>query len=278
MKWENILGIGVAGNFTGHLEQAGEASDFLQVHVADKQAPKGVFPFYVPNYQGNFLGILPISSTTIQLKNDTEDHQVEPEMAILCEARYEHGILIQLQPQYAMAFNDCSIRKPNVPKISLKKNWGPSSKGISENMIPIDRFESNGILDNYHITSYLKRNEQIHQYGLESPVVGYKYFYSKLMNWLIEQIQSQTEAGPLESISEMLNIANHPSHILISVGATKYTPFGEKTYLKHGDAIYVILYDATIYDETDIQNIIRENRTQERPNISILMQQVLGNG
>ena len=53
LKWENILGIGVASNFTGHLEQAGEAT-ILQVRVADKQAPKGVFPFYVPNYQGNF--------------------------------------------------------------------------------------------------------------------------------------------------------------------------------------------------------------------------------
>lgn len=277
MKWENIFGIGIAGNFTGHLEQAGEANDFLHVRVADKQAPKGVFPFYVPNYKGNFLEISPISSTTIRLKNDIEDHQVEPEMAILCEAQYENGILIQLQPQYAMAFNDCSIRKPNVPKISLKKNWGLSSKGISENMIPIDTFESNGILDNYHITSYLKRNDQIHQYGLDSPVAGYKYFYSKLMNWLVEQIQSQKDTGPLESISEMLNIANHPSHIIVSVGATKYTPFGEKTYLKHGDVIYVILYDATVYDETGIQHIIQKDIVQELYSISILRQQVLGN-
>ena len=72
----------------------------------------------------------------------------------------------------------------------------------------------------------------------------------------------------------MLNIANHPSHIQ---SRCKYISFGEKTYLEHGDVIYVILYDATTYDETDIQNIIRENRTQERPNISILKQKVLGN-
>ena len=110
MEWDKIFGIGVAGNFTGHLEQAGEAKDFLHVRVSDEQAPKGLFPFYVPNYKDNFLGVMQISSTKIQLKNDIEKHQVEPEMAILCKAQYQDGILVQLQPQYAMAFNDCSIR------------------------------------------------------------------------------------------------------------------------------------------------------------------------
>jgi len=41
------IGLGVAGNFTGHLEQAGEASDFTHVATAEG-VPKGVFPFYVP--------------------------------------------------------------------------------------------------------------------------------------------------------------------------------------------------------------------------------------
>ena len=275
MEWDNIFGIGVAGNFTGHLEQAGEASDFLHVRVSDEQAPKGIFPFYVPNYKDNFLEVMPISSTTIQLKNDTEKHQVEPEMAILCDAQYENGILVQLQPQYAMAFNDCSIRKPNVPKISLKKNWGSSSKGISEEKIPIDSFELDGILDNYRITSFLQRNNQVYQYGLDSPVIGYKYFYTKLMNWLVEKIQSQEDTGPLENISDLLSIADYPSQILISIGATKYTPFGESTYLEHGDVIYVILYDSTIYNETDFHKIINENISENLSNISILKQQVI---
>jgi len=45
------IGFGVAGNFTGHLEQAGEASDFVGVEAA-AGAPKGVFPFYVPRGDG----------------------------------------------------------------------------------------------------------------------------------------------------------------------------------------------------------------------------------
>ena len=40
---------GVAGNFTGHLEQAGEASDFANVKTAETNAPKAIFPTYMPN-------------------------------------------------------------------------------------------------------------------------------------------------------------------------------------------------------------------------------------
>ena len=276
MEWNSIFGIGVAGNFTGHLEQAGEARDFVHVRVSDDKGPKGLFPFYVPKYKESFLGVMPISSTTIQLKNNKENHQIEPEMAILCQAQYKDGILVQIQPQYALAFNDCSIRKPNVPKISLKKNWGSASKGAAGKMIPIDTFASGGVLDNYHIVSFLLRDNQIHQYGLDSPVVGYKYFYTKLVDWFINQIQSQKDAGPLENISEMLDTAGYPSQMLISIGATKYTPFGEKTYLEHGDVVYVVLYDSTIYNQTDVQDIIGEYRSQNLRGISILRKQVVG--
>ena len=43
---KNIATFGVAGNFTGHLEQAGEAADFINLKVQDKSAPKGVFPTF----------------------------------------------------------------------------------------------------------------------------------------------------------------------------------------------------------------------------------------
>ena len=43
------FGFGVAGNFAGHLEQAGEAVDFTNVESAGN-APKGIFPWYVPGY------------------------------------------------------------------------------------------------------------------------------------------------------------------------------------------------------------------------------------
>ena len=49
MVFRHVIGFGVAGNFAGHLEQAGEANDFLTVEVKEAVQPKAIFPFYVPS-------------------------------------------------------------------------------------------------------------------------------------------------------------------------------------------------------------------------------------
>lgn len=48
MDFKNAIGFGVAGNFAGHLEQAGEAADFLSVETKEAIQPKAIFPFF-PN-------------------------------------------------------------------------------------------------------------------------------------------------------------------------------------------------------------------------------------
>lgn len=45
MSHHAVIGLGVAGNFAGHLEQAGEARDFVAVAVKEAIAPKAIFPF-----------------------------------------------------------------------------------------------------------------------------------------------------------------------------------------------------------------------------------------
>lgn len=57
----NWFGFGVAGNFAGHLEQAGEAGDFVKV-VTEGYAPKGIFPWYAPG-RDDFLGEFPCPAT-----------------------------------------------------------------------------------------------------------------------------------------------------------------------------------------------------------------------
>lgn len=59
------FGFGVAGNFAGHLEQAGEAADFVNV-PSEGAAPKGIFPWYAPD-NDTFLGEFPLSHDTIGL-------------------------------------------------------------------------------------------------------------------------------------------------------------------------------------------------------------------
>ena len=81
--------------------------------------------------------------------------------------------------EYFSAFNDFSIRIQDGNKLSTKKNWGPNTKGISQDIIEIDNFTEKGILNKYHITSFIKRDGIVHDYGMTSSVKSYSYFFEK---------------------------------------------------------------------------------------------------
>ena len=104
-----MIGLGVAGNFTGHLEQAGEAEDFANIKVQDEKAPKGLFPFYSNSKTGKFIEIYPLSSSKISRPSKGESLQIEPEVALICEISYNNGQVIELKPKKFAAFNDCTI-------------------------------------------------------------------------------------------------------------------------------------------------------------------------
>ena len=249
---KKFIGFGVAGNFAHHLEQAGEASDFVDVKVDDEKAPKGIFPFYLPN-SDTFLGIYPLSSTSIVHPRTTEGNlQMEPEVALICEVIYENDTVKDIIPNFFTAYNDCSIRKEGAKKISEKKNWGEQTKGISGKIISIDKFEEGGIMDSYHIASFLKRDGKIHPYGEDSPVTTYNYFYSQLKDWIVDKLNTQKDGGPLEDLNSYINNANKPEGMVISIGATSYTPFGESTFLEIDDEIFVYVYDSNIHSFEDI--------------------------
>ena len=138
---------GVAGNFTGHLEQAGEAVDFTNVKTKEAKAPKAVFPTFIPNLKEGdvavtprFLGVFPFNSNTIIFPHGEQKLQIEPECAIVCNITWKEGKVVALEPVVFGASNDCSIRKDGAKKISQKKNWGKASKGFSDNAIAIDSY------------------------------------------------------------------------------------------------------------------------------------------
>lgn len=245
MELGNTIGLGVAGNFAHHLEQAGELKDFENVITEAKDAPKGIFPFYLPHSQ-SFLGTYPISDT-ITLPSYQANTQVEPEIAILFDILYdENHRVIALDAKKFSTFNDCTIRKEGAKKISEKKSWGKDSKGIGDKWISINKFEEGGIMDDYHLCSFLKREGVLYPYGEDAPLLGYSYFYQTLQNWLIDKMNTQKDFGPLEDISEQLKNSHYPKQALISIGATAYLEFGKHNYLKEGDEIYIIAYNPQI--------------------------------
>jgi len=243
MQLQNTICLGVAGNFAHHLEQAGELEDFKNVVTEAADAPKGIFPFYLPK-SDSFLGLYSIGTDTLNLPDYEANAQVEPEIAVLFDIVYDDNQkVIELKAQKFTTFNDCTIRKEGAKKISEKKSWGINSKGIGDKWIAIDKFEEGGIMDNYHLCSFVKRDGIIHPYGVDAPLLGYSYFYTKLKNWLIDKMNTQKDFGPLENIAMHLKDCDYPTQALISIGATAYAEFGEYNYLQNGDEVYVIAYD-----------------------------------
>lgn len=250
MKLDDVIGLGVAGNFAHHLEQAGELEDFKDVVTTEVDAPKGIFPFYLPS-SNTFLGVYSIGTDKLTLPPYEANAQVEPEIAVLFDIDYNDTMqVIDLIARKFTTFNDCTIRKEGAKKISEKKSWGTNSKGIGDKWIEIDAFEEGGVMDNYHLCSFLKRDGAVHPYGVDAPLLGYSYFYTKLKNWLIEKMNTQSDFGPLENIAEHLKSSAYPKQALISIGATAYAEFGEKNYLQSGDEVYVIAYDKRSDDAT----------------------------
>jgi len=243
MQLQDVICLGVAGNFTHHLEQAGELEDFKDVVTQSPDAPKGIFPFFLPKSE-SFLGLYSIGTDKLELPNYEANAQVEPEIAVLFDIVYDesHKVL-DLVAQKFTTFNDCTIRKDGAKKISEKKSWGANSKGIGNKWIDIDTFEEGGVMDNYHLCSFVERKGVLYPYGVDAPLLGYSYFYIRLKMWLIEKMNHQKDFGPLEDIAMHLKDCNYPEQTLISIGATAYTEFGENNYLQSGDDIYVMAYD-----------------------------------
>lgn len=273
-----VATFGVAGNFTGHLEQAGEAADFTKVKTVEANAPKALFPTYLPDEPKEgvpaFLTVYPFDEYRIIFPKGEQKLQIEPECAIVCKATWENGVLTNLKPYLFGASNDCSIRKQGAKKISEKKNWGASSKGFASNQLKIDKFEKGGIMDRYRIASFLVRDGVAHPYGEDSAVRDYSYFYDKLLNWCIDKINHQKNEGPAEEIGSYLKASGYPETIMISVGATRYLDYGEHNFLQSGDRSVVVVYPEDKYSQDEIIHRAQTDNLEE-DDISVLNQEVV---
>lgn len=275
----NVATFGVAGNFTGHLEQANEASDFVNVKTKEANAPKAIFPTHIPvnnpTVTPEFLGVFPFSdATVIEYPEGQDKVQIEPECAVLFDAVWDGDTLKELKPLGFGASNDCSIRREGARKISLKKNWCARSKGFSDNVLPIDTFTSEGNINDYRIASYLLRDGKAYPYGEDSAIRDYSYVYDKLIDWMLEKFNGQVDEGPAEDIHSYLVEAGRPERILVSIGATRYTEFGETNFLHKGDHAVVILYPESKYTSDEITKML-EDGTINRPEISVLNQEIV---
>jgi len=277
-KYSEYLGLGIAGNFALHLAQAGELEEFKDVITIEEAAPKGIFPFYLPHSlktsAKEMLNTYPLSPDTIKLPSKDVNVQAEPEVGLICNLEYTDGKISQIIPTHFGAYNDCSIRVAGASKISDKKNWGKESKGFSDTLFDIDKFSDGGVMDAFSICSFLKRNNELHQYGENVELDGYSYFYEKLIEWMINQLNSQKDFGPLEALSEYIAACNYPKKAIISIGATRYTQYGEETFLNSSDEVIIVVYNSKKLSLKNIVNAIKTNN-YDYTTMSVLAQKVI---
>ena len=273
------FGLGVAGNFAGHLEQAGEAGDFADVEPAEPEAPKGIFPFYVPG-SATFLGEFPLDHDAIAMPASDAplDLQIEPEVGVLCRVHYDAGGGVErLEPQALGAFNDCSIRRPGARRISEKKNWGPRSKGVAPRVFDVSDLRDDGPARDLRLACFLRRDGAVDAYGVDSPLTGYSYYGERLLGWLADRLDHQRggDGTPLEDVGALLREAGRPDTALVGIGATRYTAVGERTFLARGDEALVVVYDASQTTPEDLERAVADGREDEVPAASVLRQTVV---
>ena len=256
----NWFGFGVAGNFAGHLEQAGEDADFVNVS-SEGSAPKGIFPWYAPGTD-SFLSEFPLSTDAVVLPNQTDgplNLQIEPEVGLACQVVWDGDTVVTLRPFALGAFNDCSIRRPGAPKISHKKNWGPASKGVAPTFFEISDLTPDGPTATLRLVCYLHSDGEEHAYGVDSPLIGYSYYGEVLLDWIVERLANQKGSAdtPLEDVGALMVASGHPENVLIGIGATRYTPLGESTFLKPGDRAIVRVYDTESDAASELSQLVR---------------------
>ena len=272
------FGMGVAGNFAGHLEQAGEAGDFVNVAPVTPEAPKGVFPWFIPGAEGQ-LGVFPLSSDRLLLPaSETPlNLQIEPEVGVLMRVVYGPGDMVMgLQPTALGAFNDCSIRRPGATKISQKKNWGPASKGLAARLFEVQDLQPDGGCEGLRLASFMRRDGAVHEYGIDSAVADYSYGGQILLGWIIDRLWHQTGSPdtPLEPVGRQLVQAGRPETVVVGIGATRYTAFGESTYLHPGDESVVVVYDARVTDPGGVLAAVTAGAEHGLEAASVLVQRV----
>lgn len=259
------FGFGVAGNFAGHLDQAGEAVDFQTV-VAKEGAPKGIFPWYAPGHD-SFLGEFPLSNDALIVPPASEESgplnlQIEPEVGLACDVIWEGDTVASLRPFALGAFNDCSIRRPNAPKISHKKNWGPASKGVAAEFFDVHDLTPDGPTATMRLLCHLRTADGVHhEYGVDSPLLGYSYYGEVLLDWIVERLVNQkgSPETPLEDVGALMLDCGRPRYALIGIGATRYTKLGESTYLTPGDEAIVRVYDTAGEDASELRQLVWES-------------------
>ncbi|WGY44981.1 MULTISPECIES: DUF5718 family protein [unclassified Vibrio] len=267
-----LFGVGIAGNFAGHLQQTGEANG-LQGQI-DASSPQAIFPFYVSGASEAYLTVNPYSFDTVRLPQEPSAKvQMEPEIALVARIKYLGDSVIGIEPESMTLLNDVTYRNAKVTKLAEKKNWGQASKGIAKKVWPLERFGALDNLDKYRFCSFHHRDGQWASCCKDVSLSDYSYSYEKLITWVMSQFNTQRDQGALHDLRQLVAEAGYPERMIISLGSSRYTEYGEQHQLLDGDELCAVLYDATRIDAEQIADLIESGQFEELAQNQIVLRQ-----
>lgn len=253
-----LLGLGIVGNSAGHIQQTGESKGLTK--IGDIHKPQALFPFYIPSAKEKYLTEVPYSDGNLSLPEiQNAKVQMEPELALKLALSYgKQGEVIALKVIAVSVINDATYRNADITKLAEKKNWGAASKGLASYEIEIDNFTSGSQLDHFRLCGFHQRQNKWQLCGDDVALNEYSYFYEKILDWLKIQIQSQQDHALLHDIQSLLLQAGCPENILVAIGSTRYSSYGETHQLLSGDQTAVVLYDSRTYRTSDVLSLLEQ--------------------
>jgi hypothetical protein len=240
-----------------------------------EEQPLGIVPVYIPLEENSHLSQYPFSSTRISIPTIYDYVYLDAELVFDCEIKYLSGQVLHIQPKKFTVLNNAQVSRDSSTKWSENLNWGANSKGIGTNWIDIRDFGSvRGNLESFNIVSYIKRGGVTEAYTQDTKINSYSFLYDELIDWSVKQINSQTETKGFEEILPLLQKANYPTKLFLSVGSTPTTELGEKVFLDPDDEVFMVVYNRERYSAESIKAYILAYRTRNvnYENMAILYQ------
>ena len=185
----------MAGNFAGHLDQAGEAADFVTV-TAKEGAPKGIFPWYVPGYDGQ-LGEFPLSHDALIVPRVPESDgplnlQIEPEVGLACEAVWHGDTVASLRPFAPGPSTTARSGGPTPARSARRRTGAWRRKALPTSSSRLGDLTPDGPTATLRLLCHLRTADGVHhEYGVDSPLLGYSYHGEVLLDWIVERLANQ---------------------------------------------------------------------------------------
>ena len=165
-------------------------------------------------------------------------------------------------------------------KISHKKNWGAASKGVARAAFAITDLSADGPTASFRLACFLRRGGETSRLRRRQPAARLLVLRRhQLLDWIVDRLDHQQggEGTPLEPVGAYLRDVRHPAHVLIGIGATRYTEVGETTFLEAGDEAIVVVYDGVQHTPERVEDAVRR-RFEDGLAASVLRQVVVEAG